>query len=108
MSLAAQDTSTIANARQAFEMAINPPQPPVALKHETLQKLLLSSWGQAVAASLIVMLALWIINPPMIQTRKENEIENSSHRSMTKVLVWGGITGVLVMTVPLIVKRLSK
>lgn len=99
----------VTNAREAFHAALNPPQlPPRENRtHEVLKKVLFSAWGQSVIGALIVMVVLYVLNPPMVQSKNESDISHAT-RDSRKILVWGGITAALIFGLPLAYQQLQK
>jgi hypothetical protein len=99
------EENVVTNARQAFEQAVNPPQPvsTTASSAERWQRIVMSVWGQALIGSLIVMVVLFVLNPPMVQSKKNSDIEKPQ-RDIRKILIWSGITAGLIVVVPVGVK----
>jgi hypothetical protein len=101
------EDNVITNARQAFQQAVNPPQPPVTTSEKRLQKVLMSSVGQAFVGGLFVMAFLWILNPPMVQSKKNSDIEHA-RKDMRKILIYSGVTVVLILVLPKLYQRCQK
>lgn len=76
-------------------------------KNTFIKKLLLSSVGISILTVLVSMLILWLINPPMVHKKSENEIEKSSP-SFVYILIWSIIAGVIVFGGPWVYLWISK
>ena len=96
---------SVSNTRDAFNVAVNPPSQQTDQKY--FQQFLSSSVGQSVLAFIITVILLYIINPPMIQTKTDSDIEKSV-RSMKKIFVWALIVGILTFLIPIGIARLNK
>jgi hypothetical protein len=90
-------------ARQAFEEAVNVPDPPRRNFEYYMSRCLHSSYGVAGIGFVIVVLALYFINPPMVQSKTVSDIEHRK-RDATKILGWGAGSAVAILLVPQILK----
>lgn len=95
-------------AREVFEAAVNPPVPagtkPLSQGKDVVWKVASTSWGQAVLGALVIFIVLFLINPPMVQSQSESDDIEQPRRDMKKVLIWSGLTGGLILFVPLLLK----
>ena len=101
------DANVITNARQAFQQAVNPPQPSTNTSQERWQKWAASSVFQAFVGALFISVFLWILNPPMVQSKKNSDIEHPQ-KDGRKILAWGAITAVLILVLPPLYHRFQK
>lgn len=89
------------NMRQIFEEAVK--DPPSKDAKFYMAKILNSNIGLAFLGTLISMIALVLINPPMVQSKTQGDIEGSK-RNPAKVLAWSGAVGVVILAAPFISK----
>lgn len=101
------DANVITNARQAFQQAVNPPQTTATTNHERWQKWAASSVFQALLGGTLIIIFLWILNPPMVQSKKNSDIEHPQ-KDCRKIVAWGGITAVLILVLPPLYQRFQK
>ena len=99
----------ISNTREAFQAAVNPQQSDLAISNsrEWFKKITFSTVGQAIIGTFIVVLFLYVFNPPMVQSKSESDIEHPT-RNLKKVMIWGAITGVLILSLPYAIRHLQK
>ena len=108
MSLAAP-APQIVTTRDAFSSAVNPAQPPSkpSVTREWSKKLFTSPLGQAIVGGIVVGVVLWILNPPMVQSKQKNESGSDMQhpvRDSKKVLIWVGVTSAIILAAPFVVK----
>lgn len=96
-----QAPGLITSTRQAFDAAVNVPAPPKqdGAAKQIVHKLLFTAYGQAILGALITFLALYLINPPMVQSKSESDIERPV-RNLKKVAVWTAIAAALILVIP--------
>lgn len=82
---------------QAFEQATLVPR--TTSSTQNWKHLLTSPVGTASIGALVVMVAVFLINPPCVRTKNANDVE-ASHISLTKVVGTGVFAGLLILAVP--------
>ncbi len=89
--------------RAAFEQTLNPPDTAPTRRQATFKtvakRVLFSPWGQAVLGGLVVAIVLTLLNPPMVQSKSETDIQHPA-RDWKKVAIYAGLTSGLILAVP--------
>jgi hypothetical protein len=92
--------------RRAFEQAMVTPDTTRNLSEEQWTRRLSNPWVQSFLGGIVTIIFLFLLNPPMTQSRdKDHQLE--SKPSVGKVLAWGLVTSILILVVPVAIKKLS-
>lgn len=74
-----------------------------ALLKQKAMRWVTSSVGLGLIVGLLVMVMLWLINPPMVRESGKSNLEKQKP-SLTKVVGWGVISGSIVALTPILMK----
>lgn len=66
-----------------------------------------SNVGIAIWVGLIVMIVLWLLNPPMVRAAGKSDLEKQKP-SLTVIAGWGGVSAGVVLLAPYIWKMFQK
>jgi len=88
-----------------FSQAVKPPVPVV--KEQAGKKalrILTTPWVLGLIVAAAVGLLAWIIQPPFVQKKSEDDISANPGVSAPKILVTAGVAGLLTWVIPVVVK----
>lgn len=90
--------------RRAFEEAVNPPVPTPKGFRQTAQRIASSNVGLALIGGLLTMIMLYVINPPMVQTKSAQGDLERPRRNPAKIFAWSTVSGVVILLAPGVIK----